>query len=612
MIVVSNPNGPIVSTVAYCNPFPDGLQFCENIIWLTFQLTSTITGATSMSPTTASSSVSSPVSSASVIPSSFVLGGSGALEGFYLQTDATGNVLLSTLGENVLLAFQLDNSLVLNSQDTSQILFLRRNSSFLVEEDPAVLAEIRQIRIGNREQLTSADVYKGWTWDNQTYQLQFLDKDQTLSFYYSRTGLGRLRARNPGLIPAALPFPVSLPRDSSLEPLSLTPSAAATFSSSFFSTPPSRTATSASITIPSSKPTLSTSSGLTSSDLISSGLSASTTFGSSSSNLVDAYQIITQYSLQAYCSSLLAYSTPVEKLPSTIYTGTTEEGLLSTTTISTTTSTLTSTIISTSTTYEPTSISVVERDDPTPSQLSGYAPTAIRSGCSKAITPPSTTTSYDLVPLEFVSFVSTTSTSILTLTSSELPISTSISLSTYTGIGMWVVAQAPGESALTAELGFCISYYKTIINSGAQDFAVALLTDNPSVEANVQARVSGTAPDGTLLYQMYADGFSSDWVLCGYKDPPDKASSYVSYFNASTLEIHGAYPLIFRYDPVTKQAALDNAFTYATAPQYFFACDVGHGLYMNTIDLLTVKSPDEAGSCDQVGSIWQLQGLAPP
>ncbi|KAF3922337.1 hypothetical protein AA313_de0200498 [Arthrobotrys entomopaga] len=174
-VVVVNPNGPVVSTVGLCNPFPGGLQLCDQVTWLNFQSNTSATA-------TGSTAVSS--ASASILPTSFVLGGSGNLEGFYLQYDTAGNVLLETYEEDFILPLHLDDAVLQYTQNASQFLYLRQNSPFIEEqfptEDPAVIDEIRQVRLGDSEEITPSDVYIGWLWNDQTRELRFFRNVSTL------------------------------------------------------------------------------------------------------------------------------------------------------------------------------------------------------------------------------------------------------------------------------------------------------------------------------------------------------------------------------------------------------------------------------------------------
>ncbi|KAF3911073.1 hypothetical protein AA313_de0204857 [Arthrobotrys entomopaga] len=646
-VLVSNPNRPVVSTVdnCDCNSSTKGLRFCDQITWSNFQ---------SSASTTITSSTATP--SPSTLPNSFVLGGSGDLDGFYLQFDATGNIFLSNLGEVTLLALHLDtdNALLQNARDASQLLFLRHNSSFIEEqlptEDPAVLAQIFQVRIGDQVhgQLLSSDVYTGWLWDNQTDEFRFLYKGQNLSFYYTPTSLRRHRARDTSadkfsfrfwsrrgtilqrdikFLTLILPLDIALSSDSSLEPLSLTPTQVATFSSTLFNTLPSSSPTSSlsssslSSSASSSSSTLASSTSSSSSSLFpslpsTSSLSASSSASSSSpstspssspsrssnspssspsspspasssspssSSLPNVYDVIVQYSLQDYCTTLLGYFTPVQTLPSAIYTTTRETSVLSTTTTSTTTTTTTTVTSSTSTTSFP----VPAKRGVPPSQLSAYASTDIQSGCSQAISSPTdTSTTYSPTSTAFITSVSTTSTSISVILNTATSTTTIISSNPYPGIGDWSIQRIPYDIGTYYD-AYYWTYSQTDVDTGATALNPGI---NPANAKSLTIFPAGLAPDGTPLWNMHTTGLTDDWVLCINitRDPVTNTNpaSYAyadyraKYFKVAEYAAHNVIPVVFKYDVATATAQLDNSYTYNSENQFFYWDNSHYGFYI--------------------------------
>ncbi|KAF3911043.1 hypothetical protein AA313_de0203452 [Arthrobotrys entomopaga] len=627
-VIVSDPNGPVVSTVGYCNPFPGGLQLCNNVIWPNLQSDPSATGFTL-----------GPAPEPSAIPSSFVLGGSGTLEGFYLHFDTTGNVLLEALGSSpdILLALHLENTVAIlqRAEDISQLVYLRHNNSFIEEifrnEEQSVINIIRQARIGTSQQLVSLDLLSGWVWHNETNEVRFLNGDETLSFYYIPSTLPQLRSRrdtyerdrNLAYLLFALPLDFPLSSDSLLRPLRLTPAATSTLtrfftkltsgSSPASSTPPSSTQTSPmTFTIVSTPPSTPASTPASTPDSTPPSSPASTPSSAPQSSLppipTDAYDVITQYALQDYCTSLLGYFSPTETLSSTIYTTTSTTTDFNTITTSTTTTRSTTTSTSYTTHSKPSFLPCRDLDPPVPTQLSAYAASAVQSACSRAITSPEdTATIYNVLSTNTITSVSADTTEISTKISTVSTVATATQTEIFPAIGLWTVTQQD-DDATPYKNGSYWSYVLAEAQANSAGVNSAL-----GYSAEYQNKLSLQVVNmAAQRFAFHTHGLATNYVLCGSDTPAAIDPSNWDYwaaiwFKASIYAVNGYRKLVFKYDYPLNQAYLDIDDTYASQPLHWWYCINTGNYYAAPLAYSPENDPTYQGNkCARIPSRWAL------
>ncbi|KAJ6258715.1 hypothetical protein Dda_6765 [Drechslerella dactyloides] len=293
---------------------------------------STSGGPPSTSESASATSGPTTTSSTVIIPSdtAFVLQGlnTSIYANMFIQFDDTnGKVVLGSEGTARFVSFRLgSNGVLVNADDASEFAFIRYNNSIRTEypqEDSAVLSTVRSVLHGNQEILDATDFTTVWSFDPTTGQLG-LDHDGRQYILYLTPATANLRrarsgTRNRGLYEQSIsynvymiPVDVPVPSDSTFQKVSLQVDNAATFPSSDFAS--TLTMTSELTGSASESPLISTSSSATRTGTRTSSRPISTSRNSSSSSSTrtqpDAYDIITIYHLQEFCTSLLSYYTP--------------------------------------------------------------------------------------------------------------------------------------------------------------------------------------------------------------------------------------------------------------------------------------------------------------
>ncbi|KAF3905000.1 hypothetical protein AA313_de0202443 [Arthrobotrys entomopaga] len=245
----------------------------------TDDFTSTNSGLTDFtiipSPNSPSSTTSAPPAS-----SSFVLQGSGAYKNYFFQFNGdNGKVVLGTLGQKTLVSLQLrEDGVLQNAADSSQIVFLRYNSTFAqslsdLGEDNTITDVIREVRFGSDEYTLSPDYTFGWFWDTTANQPVLSHEGVIWSFVTDGTPGERLDLRDinnknsqnieadqilyerDGLLYLdMLPDNVALPPGSSFQRAVMSPNSPQQFSTYLSTLVPTSTPTASSSPLQSSSP----------------------------------------------------------------------------------------------------------------------------------------------------------------------------------------------------------------------------------------------------------------------------------------------------------------------------------------------------------------------
>ncbi|KAK6351957.1 hypothetical protein TWF718_005105 [Orbilia javanica] len=233
----------------------------------------------------------------------FALRGQGVYEYLYVQfDDRTKRLVLATLGLARFIHFQLDGQLgtLQNAHNPSEIVSSQLNSSFndavFGKESQSIRSELHGLYHSVHEQESfelpnSTDTSNSYS---NTSNFLFYDDHGPWLFYRagkSRIGGNRIRPVSFDLY--ILPARVPIPANSALSLVCLTPD---------------RVARQARLTL-----TLSVESAPTTSTSTSSSLSIE-------SSSLDAYDVLTQYDLENYCTRHLLYAPPVLTITSTSYT----------------------------------------------------------------------------------------------------------------------------------------------------------------------------------------------------------------------------------------------------------------------------------------------------
>ncbi|KAK6355550.1 hypothetical protein TWF696_004649 [Orbilia brochopaga] len=527
-----------------------GVPLCEYVRWSPVYSSYTPTTQTGSGSRSSSEDLrtSSPTPSSTTTPTgSFVVTGEGTLSRTYLQfDDTTGTAVLASLGEDRFVQLLLDNNgdgLLQNALDLAELAFLRYNASvrqLFPQEDPAILSVLRQVRHGHEDEVVRTDFTGTWFWNGTISQLQLTTGTQTWLFYISvansrkRSGLAK-RATKYDIY--MLPQSVDVPADSSLQQAVFVASDAQNFSSQLFSSsPPGPTAststgqqTSTDIsTSTTNRTSRSSSSSTHSSETDSSSSSTEDTSSTGSSDTSspssvssptptpDAYDIITSFELQAFCTSLLSYYTP-----SSVLTSTSTD--LSTTYIAEFTSTAvifsSTTTLTATTAFNPASITSapqrrsvlnhLERD--TPSQLTAYPSASISSACARAATSPSSTdVSTSLIPVTSTTSITTSSTLVATTSINDVTTSTdstNIYQFTFPAIGKFRIK----HSDLTDTVGTFYNWYLRLSSSSTAGEPIYL---------------DASKPNGGVYDVTYAAAYSN-FFLVAYPYP-----QWALFFNA--------------------------------------------------------------------------------
>ncbi|KAK6544445.1 hypothetical protein TWF694_001140 [Orbilia ellipsospora] len=354
---------------------------CNQLTWGVFPTSSSGAGTGS---TTSNTSPSPAISSS--LSSPFVLEGDGPFQNYLFEfDDDSGRVLLGATGQETLVSFQLTDGVLQNTADTSQLVYLRYNSTVaetFQTEGQAVANIIREVRFGAEDSLIASDYSDGWVWNSMNAQLSLNYQDETWSFVASHPAAELLLDRKLSTLKVKsvlpiyiymLPNTIELLANSLLQRVSVvsqnpqqfssflstatSPSLPSTTSrsSSLLSSSPNSPSPSSYYSSPSSLP--SSSSSLSPSSLSPSSSSLSPSFSPSSSSYsssaltvtLDPYDVITSNGLQDYCITLLSYFSPSAVLINTIHTATSRftDGNLAPTDVTTSTSTFVTTVTST-------------------------------------------------------------------------------------------------------------------------------------------------------------------------------------------------------------------------------------------------------------------------
>ncbi|KAF3911178.1 hypothetical protein AA313_de0209366 [Arthrobotrys entomopaga] len=576
----------------------------------------------------AMSTAASPTSSSPAPSSSFVLRGSGAYEDYYFEFNGGNNrVLLGTLGQHTLVALQLEDTALKNAGDNSQIVYLRYNTTIaqrfaIAGESDYVVSLIREVRYGVNADITEADYADGWFWDTTINQPGLVHQDIVWKFFAEKPAPNSARdidledygtqgdseasnikykRQDVEIYIYMLPDTITIPANSSLQQVNMVADQPQQFSA-FFSTPQStggpKTPTlsppnpsSSPITTPSpsspvtspptTPPTLSppsspatspNTSPPTSSPPSSPPTTPPTTPPPSTPSTpmspplsTDAYDVIMQDALQDFCTTLLGYFSPMETLPSTVYSHTSTDIIWSTTT--------TSTILDVPFTYTTfTSTSSFpdvhqKREISTPTQLSTFAATALQSGCSRAIvSPTATATTYSLTSTLLVKSISTTFVSILVSSSTKTVTQTAHTTFGYYGLGQWTFTPVPADQAASYD-GYSWAFDRSPVDNGGT--SSNLLIHNTNLGANFAIYHAGA------VWNMHIANELEDWLLCINPSPDSTslADHITEFYRVSDYTNYNVVPVAFIYDDLgTHVAQLDNDVTYVGTPMFFFWC----------------------------------------
>ncbi|KAF3225290.1 hypothetical protein TWF191_005340 [Orbilia oligospora] len=412
----------------------DGLPGCNEVTWVPRSSPSRSSGSGS-GPSTSTSTTSSIVP----IPTpgeAFVLHGQGIYNSLYVQfDDNTGRAVLANIGTSRFVSFRLDgenNGLLQNAQDPTELVFARLNSSAnsatFAEESKRVRSVIREVHYtaGIQKSLTRSDYLTKWFWNSTTGALELSYNGKKSWEFYHVKGSGSHRKRAPSFSLYLLPDGFSVPRGSSMEKVLLAPKGTRRYSSLLSSASPAPTTriifsgTTRLALISSASSTGSPATSISSTSA-SSESSSSPSSVRSSSSAIDAYDAITQFGLENFCTEFLSYTAPVAIVTVTCTSYSTS--YYAAATEASTEITSTNTVgRSTSVTIIPTRRRLIRSQmDPlqfqeraTPDQLTMYANESVSSACSKvlaSLSSTSTTTAFvDTVVAEEIQSTLITST----------------------------------------------------------------------------------------------------------------------------------------------------------------------------------------------------------
>ncbi|KAK6338019.1 hypothetical protein TWF696_001489 [Orbilia brochopaga] len=377
---------------------------------------------TTAGPTTTSSTVVIPTDAA------FVLQGlnTSIYANLYVQFDDTnGKVILGDQGIARFVAFRLGSSgELVNAEDASEFAYIRYDSSIATEypqEEAAILINVRSVLHGDQASLVSSDFVTVWSFDLATGQLGLVHDGRQYILYltpattnrkFARSGThdSELDKRSISYNVYMLPADIPVPADSTFQKVALQVDNAMSFPSSDFasSTP---TATSESTGSSTSGSSITNTTPPTSMSTRTPTSRTSQPTGSSS--LPDAYDVITIYHLQEYCTSLLSYYTPSSVVATTsTKVNTVYSAMFSDIeTFWSSTETLPKSTLVTGSPIPPPGPSrrqLLERDPP--DQLTDYPSESISSACSRAASRPETVTSTETFSTSSITIVPTSST----------------------------------------------------------------------------------------------------------------------------------------------------------------------------------------------------------
>ncbi|KAF3100323.1 hypothetical protein TWF102_005209 [Orbilia oligospora] len=358
-----------------------GLPLCNQV---TFgPMTS---GANTGTATSSASLVSSTFAGQSGVP--FVLSGQGDfVDSYFKFDDNTGAVVMAGLADQRFVALVLDQSgpgLLQNSQYLDELVFLRYNETIktlLPDEDPVITNLVRKVQHDATTNVLRTDYETTFYWNSSTNQPGLVKNTVDWKFYIALPSSGRAKRRGMPLFNKRqetsydiymLPINVTIPPGSAFVPIDFAAEEAQGFPSSLFSSLPPFATSTATTGIDTASDTTATgtnTSGGTGTNGGTTATSSTDTETSDSSGTsgsgtgtgtgtgtrtnggtgtggfiptTDAYEIITKYTLQGYCTALLSYFSPTSTIldtrtdsftttiprfsyTTTIYSGTTQE-----------------------------------------------------------------------------------------------------------------------------------------------------------------------------------------------------------------------------------------------------------------------------------------------
>ncbi|KAK6499438.1 hypothetical protein TWF506_004067 [Arthrobotrys conoides] len=320
---VGNQN-TVTSILRDCNKW-NGLPGCDKVTWAPRSFSSMVSSSSSSSSSTSTSTTSSIIST----PTSgeaFVLRGQGIYKSLYVQfDDSTGRAVLTYLGTSRFVSFILDeenNGLLQNAQYSTELVFGRLNSS---ANNVAFSGESKMIRnllrevhhsVGAERNVLRSDYLAKWFWNSTTGGLELSYNGRKSWVFYQAKSSNAYRKRATSFDLYLLPAGITIPEDSAMERVLFVPEDPRRYSSFLSSARPIPTtsATLSESAIPTKVFILSSSTTTSASLSVSSSESSSTP---SSNSTLDAYDAITQFSLESYCTEFLSYTPPVATVTST-------------------------------------------------------------------------------------------------------------------------------------------------------------------------------------------------------------------------------------------------------------------------------------------------------
>ncbi|KAK6540495.1 hypothetical protein TWF694_009285 [Orbilia ellipsospora] len=604
-------SGTVTSTVSQCGQLP----LCNQVSW-------------------------NAVSTVSSTPSSFVLSGKNDLQNFYFSFDNAGKVLMSRMGSATLASLHLDDASgqLSNALNLVELIFLRYNSSVLEtfpQEDTAVLDVLREVQYGEQDSIYSSDYLKTWFWDTANDEPLLRNEETVWHFYFAgqpskKMARGNIFERDNNVAIYMLPASVTVGSDSPLQQLTLSAASASQFSSSAFSSIPISTSTAETITLPlttdtgTAAPTNTDTDGPTNTDTggptntdtagptdtdtsgpttptpsVDTVTVTTTTTTTSSSTAVgpvlNAYQVITSNSLQAFCTDLLSYYSQTTQLSSTIYTTTSTTTSIEVTTTTSYSGFITS-IQTTITTSSPTSLRT--RGLETVSELATFALSDILSGCSSAISSPTATFTTDI----FISTMAITSVATTSISSVETPSATSTFTSAsiivvdYPGIGVLQLSDASDQTTTNNNQAY-LEIIQNDLGTDLQNVWYMTLGIVNDINAGLVAMVQISPGNLWTIQQIPQLSTMNHYIWCFKPDGTDVGDQFAVYLEPALCT--GDYaPIMFTFDNSTGGTQLvsaDNAGTYADNPIYPYSC--------------TYTTTSSTGSGITLTAVWYGQNL---
>ncbi|KAK6510212.1 hypothetical protein TWF481_004928 [Arthrobotrys musiformis] len=563
-----------------------GLPKCDEVTWSPISSSSSPTSATS---STTSFSIPTP-------GETFFLHGQGMYNGLAAQfDDTTGRVVLSDIGTSRLVSLVVDaanNGLLQNAQDSAEVVFARLNSSAnnaaFPNESQTILSVLRGLyhTIDAGSIATGSDYLTEWFWNSTTGELELLNSDNRWAFYWAAIASSRHQQRDISFDLYILPISIDVPDDSALEKAPLTWVNAKSYSSllptsssspaatTTVTTPTETAALTTAVTTPSSRTTTTTSTSTSSQSTSSQSTSSSV---SSSTSSLDAFDAITQFTLESYCTELLSYTPPV----------------VTTSDVSFSTSyypefTETSTQLSTATVGRSTSVTLVLRREiasptepsgiekrATPDQLTSYASDSLSSACSKVISLLSSTSTTTVSTESTVSAV-TQSTSIANTTYSTTTTTADVTIQTIRNLGYARLSTSNGQNTTTGPTAAYFGYYlATTSNDLEGSCGRLLLVPNRLIAGGFNLGYSNSYD----AYQLFTNTTCITTFL-GSPPPTGWVNTTESGLNVFDLAVTTSYlPFLLQYDNTTSLATPDYAKMGFASAGTFWICTAVPSVY---------------------------------